>query len=108
MQRRITLFLLLAVALAAVLTASSVAWVASHQLAEVGEARMAHLHSQLRGRFRAFDLLLAEEERVLDERLENRLPHIDAVLQSWADARSTPRRPCSTGSRNAIGSNIST
>lgn len=85
MQQRITLFLLLAVALAAALTASSVAWLANHQLAEVGEARMAHLHGQLRERFRAFDLLLAEEERELDERLEDRLPRINAALQAWAD-----------------------
>ena len=85
MQRRITLFLLLAVALAAALTASSVAWLANHQLAEVGEARMAHLHSQLRERFRAFDLLLAEDERELDRRLEDRLPRIDRALQMWVD-----------------------
>ena len=85
MQQRITLFLLLAVALAAVLTASSVAWLANHQLAEVGEARMAHLHSQLRERFHAFDLLLAEEERELDARLEERLPRIDAALRAWVD-----------------------
>ena len=85
MQKRITLFLLLAVALAATLTASSVAWLANHQLAEVGEARIAHLQGQLRERFRAFDLLLAEEERELDERLEERLPHIDAALRSRVD-----------------------
>ena len=85
MQQRITLFLLLAVALAAALTALSVAGLANHQLAAVGEARMSHLHSQLRERFRAFDLLLAEEERELDGRLENRLPRIDAALRAWVD-----------------------
>ena len=89
MQHRITLFLLVAVALAAVLTASTVAWVANHQLAQVGEARVAHLHDQLRERFRAFDLLLAEEEAQLDKRLENRLPQIDTALRAWVD---DPRR----------------
>ncbi|KTG16765.1 MULTISPECIES: diguanylate cyclase [unclassified Guyparkeria] len=91
MQRRITLFLLLAVAMAAALTALSVAGLASHQLAEVGEERVAHLHSQLRERFRAFDLLLAEEEAQLDERLENRLPRIDSALRVWVeDPRAAP------------------
>lgn len=85
MQKRITLFLLLAVALAAALTALSVAGLANHQLAVVGEARMSHLHGQLRERFRAFDLLLAEEERELDERLEERLPRIDATLRARVD-----------------------
>ncbi|WP_322521538.1 diguanylate cyclase [Guyparkeria halophila] len=90
MQHRITLLLLLAVALASALTASSVAWLANHQLAEEGQARMAYLHSQLRERFHAFDLLLAEEEVELDERLEDRLPRIDAALRAWsADPLST-------------------
>lgn len=90
-QRRVTVFLFLAVVLSSLIVAFAVARLANSELEATVRQQIAVLHDHLRQRFRAFDLLLDEQEKTLDARLKTTLPETAAALAAQsASPESAP------------------
>lgn len=90
-QQRVMVYLFLAVVLSSTVVALAVAWLANRELKDSAEQQIAVLHSHLRDRFHAFDLLLAEQEKTLDARLNETLPATArALMQRAGDPAAAP------------------
>ncbi len=90
-QQRVMVFLFLAVVLSSLAVGLVVAWSANREFGRTAEQNIDTMQVYLRERFRTFDLLLAEQEKALDERLEHILPETVAALEARnEDPSGTP------------------
>ncbi|WP_018954324.1 diguanylate cyclase [Thioalkalivibrio sulfidiphilus] len=85
MRRQLSILLFLAILLASLGTALVVALSMHRELVASSDAHVSRLHDQLRDRFHAFDLLLAEQEQGLNRRLEGILPRVAQELEAMVD-----------------------
>ena len=81
-QQRVMVFLFLAVVLSSLAVGLVVAWSVNRELEHSAEQNIDTMQTYLRERFRTFDLLLAEQEKALDRRLEDILPETVSALEA--------------------------
>ncbi|MFE8069430.1 diguanylate cyclase [Marinobacteraceae bacterium S3BR75-40.1] len=82
MRRQITLLLFAAIVLACVVTSLVVATLMHREQAALAKEQIAMIHQELRDRYHTFDLLLTDQERHLDTRLQRALPELARTLDA--------------------------
>jgi len=97
MRRQLTVLLFLAILVASLATALVVALVMHRAMVVSADRHISGIHAQLQDRFRAFDLLLAEQETLLNKRMEVQLPLVAEALEAMAgDPRHASREQLDT------------